>query len=469
MRGTRGRDVKGNPRVAFHQKLARQRREAPPRERASGTVQPRAGSRGRNGALPVWLRRKLQREPEAAADAAPESLAARTVGEPAQLETHTNARGTYCVRTLRYPLDGFHGAWSLQWVGRGQPELSLLGRDAALAGLDLTRSVYLDIETTGLSGGAGTVPFMVGLGRHRCDHFELWQGFLAGPEGEAALLTEVAARIAAAGSLVSFFGKSFDRHRLEDKMRVHGIQAPFAGRPHLDLFHPLKRLYRGAYPDMRLGTLERALCQVQRRDDLPGSFAPAAWFDYLAGRAHRLEAVFEHNRDDVLSLVALAGHLCCVIDERRPDGAELEGFAWARARGLARLFAAAREPVSALEWVEKALDRSHEKTRELGLLRADLLRISGRHLEALERYRELRVGGRDELSLTVLLQIAKLCEHRLRDYASALEATEEARALADELAGAARGRALAQTEPRLKRLLVKLAGASSEGGKKGSG
>lgn len=452
--------MKGNEQGAFQRKLSSLRREPPPRERA------RAKSKPGDGALPAWLRRRLRRQPVGAAALSAGPLAARTPGEPESLTTHTNARGAFAARTLRYPLDGFHGAWSLQWVARELPELSLLGRDEALDGLDLTRSVYLDIETTGLSGGAGTIPFMVGLGIHRCDHFELWQGFLPGPEGEAALLTEVAARIAAAGSVVSFFGKSFDRHRLEDKMAVHGIPAPFAGRPHLDLFHPLKRLYRGAYPDMRLGTLERALCQVKRLDDLPGSFAPAAWFDYLAGRAHRLEAVFEHNRDDVLSLVTLAGHLCCAIDERRPDGVELEGFAWARARGLARLFAAARDHVSALEWVEKAFERSHEDTRELGLLRADLLRLSGRHLEALERYRELCLDGRDELSLTAFLQIAKLCEHRLRDYPRALEATQEARSLADALAGTARERALAGIERRLKRLVGKLAGASSERGRK---
>ena len=36
--------------------------------------------------------------------------------------------------------------------------------DETLKEVDFTRAVFLDTETTGLAGGAGTVPFLVGLG-----------------------------------------------------------------------------------------------------------------------------------------------------------------------------------------------------------------------------------------------------------------------------------------------------------------
>jgi uncharacterized protein YprB with RNaseH-like and TPR domain len=119
----------------------------------------------------------------------------------------------------------------------------------------------------------------------------------------------VGLRIASASVLVSFFGKSFDRHRLEDKMRLHGVTPPFDGTVHLDLYHPLRRAHRGRYENCRLKTLEKELVGFVRPDDLPGSFAPAAWFDFLGGRPHRLEGVFRHNADDVLSLAALMSHL----------------------------------------------------------------------------------------------------------------------------------------------------------------
>src|SRR5262249_35228449 len=109
--------------------------------------------------------------------------------------------------------------------------------------------------------------------------------------------------------------------------------------------------------DARLRTLERELCAVEREDDLPGSRAPAAWFDFLHGRPHELEGVFRHNRDDVLSLVALAAHLARCVEERRTCGTTLDGSPAARARGVAMAFAREREHAGALEWFARAQER----------------------------------------------------------------------------------------------------------------
>jgi len=220
-----------------------------------------------------------------------------------------DSRGT-CARTLWFERDHRHGTSTLDEVlGASLETLVERARDERLRAVDLERAVFFDTETTGLSGGAGTYVFMVGLGRFVDGRFELWQGFLPHPSEEKTLLQEVADRIGAASVLVSFFGKSFDRHRLEDKMRLHGVAPPFERTIHLDLYHPLRRAYRGKFENCRLKTLERELVGVTREDDLPGSFAPAAWFDFLAKRPHRLEGVFRHNADDVLSLATLCAHL----------------------------------------------------------------------------------------------------------------------------------------------------------------
>jgi len=44
------------------------------------------------------------------------------------------------------------------------PMLALLALDPTLASLDPAAALYVDTETTGLAGGTGTVPFLVGLG-----------------------------------------------------------------------------------------------------------------------------------------------------------------------------------------------------------------------------------------------------------------------------------------------------------------
>lgn len=253
-------------------------------------------------------------EREAEAAVPPVHVAPRPRGElsfepPARIA----ASGATKARTTWLPLDHAHGDTRLgEWSSATAAHLAGLARDERIAACDLSRALFLDTETSGLSGGAGTYVWLVGLGRFvdaaegREAGFEVWQGFLDHPSREAALLAETAARIAAASMVVTFFGKSFDRHRLEDKMRLHGVEPPFARTPHLDLYWPLRRAHRGKWSDCRLKTLEHHLCGVRRHDDLPGSFAPAAWFDFLAGRPHRLEGVFRHNHDDILSLVSLA-------------------------------------------------------------------------------------------------------------------------------------------------------------------
>ena len=345
--------------------------------------------------------RRLRRERPAAVRSP--AGAPTTNAPPEGLVVSTGERGRLAVRAKSYAGEHRHGRWRLDEIGAASlDDIALVTGDPALHTLDLRHAVYLDIETTGLSGGAGTVPFLVALGRFAGDEFVLWQGFLPGPEDEQALLGEVARRVRDSAGVVSFFGKSFDRHRLEDKMRVHGIEAPFEGRPHLDLFHPLARLYREALPDGRLATVEAELCGVVRRDDLAGSFAPEAWFDFLADRPHRLEAVFRHNADDVLSLVVLAAHLGRTLSETRAASGELGGPAWARARALARLFAARREHARALRWIERALERRSEDGRALRVLRADLRRLAREDGAALEEYELLAAEERDEYALHCL-------------------------------------------------------------------
>lgn len=379
----------------FRSRLRRLRREeggAPPAEAAPVGSDREAGAPAPDpagaSALSHTLRRRAERTGRAPEPIATERARAELgLGDPADLTIQSSDRGELLARVRRFAREHRHGDFSLSEVraARGA-DFELLTGHAQLAELDLERALYLDTETTGLAGGAGTYVFLVGLGSFEGSEFQLWQGFLRHPAEERALLAECAERIAASAGLVSFFGKSFDRHRLEDRMRVHGLSPPFARVPHLDLYHPLRRLYRGAYADTRLQTLERELCAVARADDMPGSLAPAAWFDYQAGRPHRLEGVFRHNQDDVLSLVTLAAHLGRASLGVRADGATLAGDPAARTLGLARSLVQARRREEAQAQLERFLAEAHRNSSvaaELGLrsLWAELQarRITRRH------------------------------------------------------------------------------------------
>jgi hypothetical protein len=424
-------------------KLARLRRESPPRARAeSGELGEVVLTPARG--LPEWFTTRATHLATHFAAEEPAG-AARSLDAPADLCEIENTRGRFAARTRSYPESHAHGDVLLTETRSAAPaELAWLARDPALAKLDPARCVYLDIETTGLAGGAGTIPFLVALGTFEDGAFRLWQAFLRDPGEEAAALSEVAERVRAASGVVSFFGKAFDRHRLEDKMRLYRIAPPFEGKPHLDLYHPLRRLYRGAYLDGRLATFERELCGVERAHDLPGSLAPAAWFDFLAARAHQLEAVFRHNELDVLSLVTLAAHLARARCERRPDGSMLPGAARARARALAALHARARQHERALEWLELALTRGGSDEGELWFERADCLRRLRAHERALEAFLRLARERKDALAARAWAEVHRLARRLKRAELVEESLTAGPAAAERTLTGKSRARLLAR-------------------------
>jgi uncharacterized protein YprB with RNaseH-like and TPR domain len=166
--------------------------------------------------------------------------------------------------------------------------------------------LFLDTETTGLSGGTGTTAFVVGVGWLEGCTLRLVQWLMAGFAAESGLVARVANRIARAGVIVSFNGKSFDLPLLKTRARLVGQELRADGLDHVDLLHVTRRLLRSGWPDCRLATAEECALGLERTNDLPGAEAPAAWRRWLErGDANPLGRVVDHNRADLLSLVAL--------------------------------------------------------------------------------------------------------------------------------------------------------------------
>ncbi|MFB1486016.1 MULTISPECIES: ribonuclease H-like domain-containing protein [unclassified Thiocapsa] len=169
-----------------------------------------------------------------------------------------------------------------------------------------TDLVCLDTETSGLAGGTGTWAFMTGLLRGQDDGWTLRQYLLTRLDSEPAYLDAVSAELASAGLLVSYNGLSFDIPLLTTRFRLSGQTDPLPALPHLDLLKPVRRAYGRVWPDCRLASVEQRLLGFKRKDDLPGSEAPAAWLAWLrTGEVTRLAGVLRHNRWDLLSLAAL--------------------------------------------------------------------------------------------------------------------------------------------------------------------
>jgi uncharacterized protein YprB with RNaseH-like and TPR domain len=198
--------------------------------------------------------------------------------------------------------------------------------------------LFFDLETTGLSGGAGTVAFLAGCGHFDADGFHTKQFFLSGYEAEHDLLVSLGVLLKDYGGLVTFNGRAFDVPLIETRYLFHRLDSPFDGFPHFDMLHPARRLWRRrssrfGEPDTwapsaaadnescALGVLEEAILGVRREGDVPGSEIPSRYFHYLrTGDGSGLEAVFEHNRLDVLSLAAITSVAARMV-EQGPSGA----------------------------------------------------------------------------------------------------------------------------------------------------
>ncbi|MEO1767070.1 ribonuclease H-like domain-containing protein [Thiobacter aerophilum] len=196
--------------------------------------------------------------------------------------------------------------------------------------VDPRELLFLDTETTGLAGGTGTLPFLLGLARIEKDSLRLRQFFLTGFKGEKALLNEALPWYREAAHLVSFNGKTFDLPLLVSRYRLARLPDPFASLGHLDLLYPTRTAFAHSWPDCRLQTAEQRLLDFHRRDDLPGHLVPQVWFDFVrAGHLTQVPAILEHNRLDLTSLVALAARLAKLFAQ--PEHPEADVLAIARA------------------------------------------------------------------------------------------------------------------------------------------
>src|SRR5262245_24346805 len=127
--------------------------------------------------------RKLQRlgAPVAPARPADPAVQPEPVRSPVASPRQT-AHGTLHVSERLYPATHRHGRAALCAAVQAHPEtVATLALDPELGQVDPRQLLLFDTETTGLNGGAGTLPFLIGLGWFEGDALKLEQLFLSRP------------------------------------------------------------------------------------------------------------------------------------------------------------------------------------------------------------------------------------------------------------------------------------------------
>ncbi len=289
--------------------------------------------------------------------------------------------------------------------------------------------MFFDLETTGLSGGAGTQAFLVGCGWFDADSgFVTRQFILTRYADERPLLETVSGELARAGALVTFNGKSFDAPVLETRYLFHRLAWTAGGLPHVDVLHPARQFWkrRGQIPEApcSLVALEREVLGIRRTGDVPGFEVPGRYFHFVrTGDAGPLAAVLEHNRRDLLSLAALTARLFHIARA----GAEAARDA-REAMALGRVYARAGFDDRACAAYTHALERCRSPRGAFDPVRIDVLRLLALARRRARLYEEAAACWRELLDVRgcppVIARVATEAlaihhEHRLRDLPAA--------------------------------------------------
>ena len=187
------------------------------------------------------------------------------------------------TRTLVVPMKIRSAKLSKNWPVLVPQCRAYLESHGEIAAADL---LFFDLETTGLSGGAGTLAFLAAFGSFDGDSLMVRQYLLLDYAGEEELLKAVEAELydespgmekASDSSvvLVTYNGRAYDTQILRNRFLLSGKRRDLAFT-HLDLLYPARLLWKHRLRSCSQKDIEREVLRMDRGFDLPGSEAPYA-------------------------------------------------------------------------------------------------------------------------------------------------------------------------------------------------
>jgi len=287
---------------------------------------------------------------------------------------------------------------------------------------NVEKLLFVDTETTGLSGGAGTVAFLVGLGWLAGDRFIVHQYFITQLNHEEGMLELIRKLIPNFDCIVTYNGKSYDIPLLNSRFIMNRMSPPFDNLSHIDLLHPTRTLWKLSMENCKLKTVETDLLGLYREDDIPGEMIPDVYFDYLRNRrAEKIERIFYHNRFDVITM--LANLILIVRTQLSSEPAEnpLTDFA------KAKLFTRKKDIDRSINHYQHVLDSdiSGSRRQKTYIELAALFKKVQKFDEAI-RYWNLALNSQFPFMLEPYVELAKYYEHRQNKYAKAIKICQSA-------------------------------------------
>lgn len=319
---------------------------------------------------------------------------------------------------------------------------------------DVRKCLFLDTETTGLSGGAGTVAFLVGVGFVDGDSFVIEQYLMKDYSDEPELIDRLANRMDAFEYVCTFNGKNFDMPLLEARFTMNRMRHRWREMENLDLLHPARRTWKLRLGSCRLCRLEEFILGMERVDDLPGSEVPQRYFDFLkSGDMTLLEDIIRHNRQDIATLATLLVKLCNVYDAPEQLREKRDLFSVGKALERQGELKPARElyRISAIPAPAGTLAAvTGDRISGMSNWRIYLIARRSKDVEAMRAVLE-QMLSRGQMPCAVHTEMAKLYEHHLKKPERALEHAREARKICTSDEAEALDKRIVRLEKKLNR------------------
>ena len=289
--------------------------------------------------------------------------------------------------------------------------------------------IFLDTETTGLSGGTGTMPFMIGAGRFIENQFVVEQFFVRNPAEETAQLAALSEFVEGVEGIVTYNGKSFDLPIINTRYIMQRLSNPFTTATHFDLLPFTRRIWKSRLGQCNLGNIETQVLGFHREQaDIPGYLVPDFYREYLfTGDATHMPGIFYHNEIDVLSLSALFSWLAAILEDPSDDRFTDPGDLISVGRVLEIL---EREQMADQVYASDRLQQLPDTDRQKSLLlRARLQKRKGNLEEASILWQKAASAG----SLEALIELAKYYEHQSREFEKAMRCTDQAISICEDI------------------------------------
>jgi len=281
--------------------------------------------------------------------------------------------------------------------------LDLLFPDHPETVCDPEKWLFLDTETTGLSGGTGTYAFLTGVGWWESGRFVVEQFFMRDHSEEPSMLNGLLERIRQHPVLVTYNGKSFDWPLLETRYRMTRAGEVPDLSAHLDLLHPARRLWRLRLQSVALTRLETHVLGFRRGTDIPSETIPQLYFHFLRGGSFQgIAEVLHHNRMDLCGLAFLAVRVMEILSDPENSGccaSELFGVSRLlqqrgdaeRAEHLYRMALEKGLPEPAERIAKKELALAAKRRRDFNYANALWENLLGDTAEGLKAYEQLAI------------------------------------------------------------------------------